>query len=505
MTKAEKARMTTERKPMQKTATGISGLDQILNGGLPKGRVTLVTGNSGTGKTLLGIEFLVNGIRQYDENAILVTFEESAPKVTENVSSLGFDLDNLQDDGKLAMMAFKVDPPETSMGYFDFAPFLVLLEEAIARIGAKRVMLDTIELLFGAYSDETTMRIELVKLMHWLEVHDVTAVITGESGKNTLTRFGIEEYASDCVIVLDHRIHADVSTRLLRVMKYRGSVHGTNEYPFLIGKDGFIVLPVTSLSLDYAVSWERAPIGVPEIDEMLSGGPYRGSTTLVTGVAGTGKTSIAMSMVNTACARREKSLVLLHEESAPQLERNMNSIGINLKQWTDSGMLKIWASLPQEFGLENHLAMFTSMLESFKPVIVAIDGLMAFTKGGFDPDVFAFTIRKIGLLKARGITTVLTALGKGVEDESSQLHVSSLIDTGILLRNVEKNGERNRLLVITKSRGTKHSNRLREFILSSDGIQLVDVYVGSDGILVGTERRVQEMIDENRNPGKIGQ
>src|SRR3984885_11114250 len=370
--RSEETKMTTNHKSIPKAETGISGLDQILNGGLPKGRTTLITGNSGTGKTLLGIEFLVNGIREYSENAILVTFEESAPKVTENVSSLGFDLDNLQDAGKLTMMAFKVDPSKKSLGYFDFAPFLVLLEDAIARIGAKRVVLDTIELLFGAYSDATTMRIELVKLMHWLEVHDVTAIITGEGGKNTLTRFGIEEYASDCVLVLDHRIPADVSTRLLRVMKYRGSVHGTNEYPFLIGNDGFIVLPVTSLTLDYAVSWERAPIGVPEIDEMLSGGPYRGSTTLVTGVAGTGKTSVAMSMINTACARGEKSLVLLHEESAPQLERNMASIGIDLKQWTDSGMLKIWASLPQEFGLENHLAMFTSMLESFKPVIVAI-------------------------------------------------------------------------------------------------------------------------------------
>jgi circadian clock protein KaiC len=497
--------MTTNHKSIPKAATGISGLDQILNGGLPQGRTTLITGNSGTGKTLLGIEFLVNGIREYSENAILVTFEESAPKVTENVSSLGFDLDKLQDDGKLAMMAFKVDPPEKSMGYFDFTPFLVLLEDAIERTGAKRVVLDTIELLFGAYSDETTMRIELVKLMRWLEVHDVTGIITGEKGKNSLTRFGIEEYASDCVIVLDHRVHADVSTRLLRVLKYRGSAHGTNEYPFLIGQDGFVVLPVTSLSLDYAVSWERVPIGVPELDEMLSGGLYRGSTTLISGVAGTGKTSIAMSMVNAACARGERSLVLLHEESTPQLERNMNSIGINLKQWTDSGMLKIWASLPQEFGLENHLAVFTNMLDSFKPVIVAIDGLMAFSKGDLDPDVFIFTTRKIGILKSRGITTVITTLGKGVEDESSHLHISSMIDTGILLRNVEKSGERNRLLVVTKSRGTKHSNRLREFILSSDGIHLVDVYVGPNGILVGSERRVQEIIDESRHQGRIGQ
>ncbi len=404
------------------------------------------------------------------------------------------------------MMAFKVERlPQEDKGYFDFAPFLVLLEDAIDRTGAKRVVLDTIELLFGAYSDETTMRIELVKLMRWLEDHNVTAIITGESGKNSLTRFGIEEYVSDCVIVLDHRVHDEVSTRLLRVLKYRGSVHGTNEYPFLIGKDGFIVLPVTSMSLDYAVSRKRVTTGVPEIDEMLSGGPYRGSTTLVTGVPGTGKTSIAMSMVNAACARGEKSLVLLYEESAFQLERNMQSIGINLKQWTDSGMLKIWAARPLEFGLENHLAMFTSMLDSFKPAIVAIDGLTAFSRGGFDPDVFIFILRKIGILKLRGLTTVLTTMGRGADDESSNLHISSLIDTSILLRNMEKNGERNRILSVTKSRGTNHSNQVREFLLSSDGIRLVDVYIGPDGILVGSERRAQEIIDESRHRGRTGQ
>ena len=403
-------------------------------------------------------------------------------------------------------MSFKVDHlPQEDRGFFNFAPFLVLLEDAIARTGAKRVVLDTMELLFGAYSDETTMRIELVKLMRWLEDRDVTAIITGESGKNTLTRYGIEEYVSDCVVVLDHRVHEEISTRLLRILKYRGSVHGTNEYPFLIGKDGFIVLPVTSMSLDYPVSRKRVTTGVPEIDEMLAGGPYRGSTTLVTGVAGTGKTSIAMSMVNTACARGEKSLVLLYEESAFQLERNMDSIGINLKQWADSGMLKIWAARPLEFGLENHLAMFTSMLNSFKPAIVAIDGLTAFSRGGFDPDVFIFILRKIGILKLRGLTTVLTTMGRGADDESSNLHISSLIDTSILLRNVEKNGERNRILSVTKSRGTNHSNRVREFLLSSDGIRLVDVCIGPDGILVGSERIAQEMIDENRHRGRTGQ
>ena len=498
--------MAVAHKPIPKSATGIAGLDQILNGGVPKGRVTLVTGNSGTGKTLLGLEFLVNGIRQYDENALLVTFEESATKVTANVGSLGFDLNKLQDDGKLTIMAFKVDPVlKEDGGYFDFAPLLVLLEEAIARTGTKRVVLDTIELLFGTFSDESVMRIEIVRLMRWLEDRHVTAIITGESGKDSLTRYGIEEYVSDCVIVLDHRVHDEVSTRRLRILKYRGSVHGTNEYPFLIGKDGFIVLPVTGMSLDYAVSRKRMSTGVPDLDEMLSGGPYRGSTTLITGVAGTGKTSISMSMVKAACARGERCLVILYEESAAQVERNMESIGINLKQWTDSGLLKIFAARPQEFGLENHLAMFIGMLDSFKPALVSVDGLSAFNKSEFDPGVFVFVTRKVGLLKARGITAVLTTLGNGADDESSDLGISSLIDTWILLRNIEKNGERNRILFVSKSRGTAHSNQVREFMLSGDGVRLVDVYIGPDGILVGSERRAQEMIDLNRHRGRTGQ
>jgi circadian clock protein KaiC len=498
--------MATEHKSIQKTATGISGVDQILHGGLPQGRATLVTGNSGTGKTLFGIEFLVNGILEHGENAVLVTFEESARKVTANVRSLGFNLKRLQDDGKLAMMAFKVERiPKEDRGYFDFAPFLVLLKDAITRVGAKRVVLDTMELLFGAYSDETTMRIELVKLIGWLEDHDVTAIITGESGKGALTRYGIEEYVSDCVVVLDHRVHNDVSTRRLRVLKYRGSVHGTNEYPFMIGKDGFIVLPVTSMSLDYGASRKRVTTGVPDLDEMLAGGPYRGSVIMITGVAGTGKTSISMSMVNAACARGEKSLVILYEESAVQVMRNMESIGIDLKQWTDSGMLKIWAARPLEFGLENHLAMFTDLLDSFKPAIVTVDGLAAFSRRSSDPEVLVFVNRKIDIMKSRGLTSVLTTLGRDADDETSDLRISSMVDTWILLRNMEKNGERNRVLFVTKSRGTKHSNQVREFMLTDDGLRLVDVYVGPDGILVGSERRAQEMIDESRHRTRAGQ
>lgn len=468
----------TER--VTKTRSGIFGLDQILNGGLPKGRTALITGNSGTGKTLLGTEFLVNGIRQYEENGVLVTFEESAPKVAANASSLGFNLNDLQDDGKLVMLTFKVGLDKKGDEYFNFAPLLVLLEEAIERVGAKRVMLDTIELLFGTYSDETTMRIELVKLMRWLEDRGVTTVITGESGKNTLTRYGIEEYVSDCVIALDHRVRDGISTRLLRVLKYRGSAHGTNEYPFLIGNNGFIIRPITSMLLNYPVSTSRVATGIPEINKMLSGGLYRGSTTLITGDAGSGKTSIEMSMVNAACARGEKCLVLLYEESALQLQRNMEGIGINLKQWIDSGMLKIWAAQPLEFGLENHLAIFTSMLDSFKPAIVAVDGLTAFGISAFDHEVFAFVFRKINIMKSRGLTAVFTGLGNEMENTVTSLHVSSLVDTWILLRNMENNGELTRILLIVKSHGTKHSSRQRELTFSSEGIHITDASISLD-------------------------
>ena len=490
-----------EPKSLRKTATGISGLDMVLDGGLPKGRVTLVTGNSGTGKTLLGIEFLVNGIRQHDENGILVTFEESAQKVTANVSSLGFDLEGLQNAGKLTILAFKVDPADKRTGHFDLNPFLVLLEDAIARTGAKRVVLDTIELLFGAYSDATTTRIELVRLLRWLEDNDVTAIITGESGANTLTRLGVEEYASDCVIVLTHRSHGEIATRRLRVLKYRRSAHGTIDYPFLIGTNGFIVLPITSMQLDYAASRKRVPTGVPKLDEMLSGGLYQGSTTLLIGLAGTGKTSIAMSVVNAACARGEKCLVLLYEESTLQLERNMRTIGINLRRWIDSGLLKIWAARPLEFGLENHLAIFHDMLDSFKPSVVAIDGATAFSRSGYDQEVFVFFNRKLGILKSRGITTLLTMLGSNTDNEAGNLHISSLIDTAILVRATEKNGERNKVLLVTKSRGTMHSNQARELIVTSSGIRLADVYIGPDGILTGSERKAMEIIDYNRRGG----
>jgi circadian clock protein KaiC len=471
--------MTTERKPISKVATGISGLDQILNGGLPKDRVTLVTGNSGVGKTLLGIEFLVHGMRERNESAGLVTFEEAGPKVTENVRFLGFDLDRFRDKGELAMLAFHVEPLAKDVGYFEFTPFLVLLEDAIVRTGAKRVLIDTIEVLFGMYSDETTMRIELVKLMRWLEDHGVTTIMTGESGKNSLTRFGIEEYASDCVIVLDHRVSEEMSTRRLRVIKYRGSDHGTNEYPFLIGSDGFIVLPITGMLLNYAAPQERVATGVQGLDELLDGGPHRGSVMLISGRPGSGKTSIAMSMVNAACTRGEKCLTVLYEESPLQVERNMESIGINLGQWTYSGALRIWAACPLEFGLENHLATFVGLLDSFNPSIVAIDGLTAFSELGMTREVLKFIARKINVLKSRELTTVITMFGDITPGNSMEMPISRMVDAWIMLRDTEENDARSTSLLITKSRGIHHSNLAHRLTLSNDGVRVASADQGS--------------------------
>src|SRR3984885_13875661 len=489
---------------LAKAPFGITGLDQVTNGGIPEGRVTLISGNAGTGKTLLSIEFLVNGIRDHDELAVLVTFEESAAKVAANVRSLGFDLKQMQDDGKLVMLSFKVDPSEEHE-HFDFSPFYVLLDDAIKRSGAKRIVLDTIEVLFGAYSNDATMRIELIRLIRWIEDKGVTAIITGERGNHGLTRHGIEEYVSDCVIVLDHRIHNEVSTRRMRVVKYRGSAHGTNEYPFLIGSHGFVILPITNITLDYDVFTKRVSTGVSKLDTMLGGGPYRGSTILVTGVAGTGKTTIGAAMINAACARGEKALMVLFEEAASQLERNMASVGIDLKQWVDAGLLRIWTARPLEYGLENHLAYLIDLLDEVHPEIVVFDGLSGFAGiGEYDSDVMAMIARKIDIVKQRGITAVLTTLGHGADDETSQIGISSLIDTWILLTNIESNGERNRLLFVSKSRGSAHSNQVREFVLSDDGIDLVSVFIGPSGVLTGSERRAQELLERSRHDREAG-
>src|SRR3984885_13352692 len=470
---------------LEKAPTGISGLDQITGGGLPRGRVTLVAGSAGAGKTLLGLNFLVAGARQYGEPGVLMTFEESATKVALNVQSLGFDLDELQQSGLLAVLAFRVDPSEmVAAGEFDFEPLFAILDDAIRRVGAKRVVLDTIEVLFGAFGDDAIVRSELSRLIRWLEDRGVTVVLTGERGNGSgLTRHGIEEYVTDCVIMLDHRVSAEISTRRRRVVKYRGSAHGTNEYPFLISARGFTVLPITSVALNYEASEERVSTGISRLDHMLGGGMFRGSTLMVSGAAGTGKTSLGAHVVNAACERGEQALLVLLEESPEQVLRNMRSLGLDLQPWVEAGLLRIWAARPATIGLETHLAILAELIEEKTPSVAVIDGIASMVNGRsnteVNPEAVSIVARKIDLFKSRGITNVITTLDQG--EDVTTVALSAMVDTWLQLRNTEANGERNRLLFVLKSRGTAHSNQVREFVLTHDGVELVDVYVGAAG------------------------
>jgi circadian clock protein KaiC len=485
---------------LDKAPTGIPGLDQITGGGLPWGRVTLVAGSAGTGKTLLGLNFLVAGARRYGEPGVLMTFEESAAKVALNVRSLGFDLDELQRTGLLAVLAFRVDPSEiVAAGEFDFEPIFAILDDAIKRVGAKRVVLDTIEVMFGAFGDDTIVRSELSRLVRWLEDRDVTVILTGERGENRLTRHGIEEYVTDCVLVLDHRVSAEISTRRLRVVKYRGSAHGTNEYPFLISARGFTVLPITSVALDYGASEERISTGIARLDHMLGGGMFRGSTLMVSGAAGTGKTSVGAHVANAACERGERALMVLLEESPEQVLRNMRSIGLDLRPWVKAGLLRIWAARPSAIGQETHLAVLARLIEEEMPSVAVLDGITSISSGlvasEVPTEVNSIVARKIDLFKSRGITSVVTALGQ--EEDANTPAVSSMVDTWLLLRNIEANGERNRLLFVLKSRGTAHSNQVREFVLTDHGVELVDVYIGAAGVLAGSARATQQAAERD--------
>ncbi len=474
----------------EKVPTGIKGFDEITGGGLPRGRPTLVTGAAGAGKTLFGIEFLVRGARDHGEPGVLLAFEEGPGDLATNVASLGFDLEQLERDRLLAIDAFRIDPSEiVETGDFDLEGLFIRLASAVESVGAKRVVLDTIELLFSALPNEAIIRGELGRLFRWLKDRGLTVVITGERGKQgDLTRFGIEEYVSDCVVTLDHRVHDEISTRRLRVVKYRGSLHGTNEYPFLITERGLVVVPITSVGLTYEASDERVSTGVDRLDEMLSGGVYRGSSVMISGTAGTGKTSLGAIMVDAACARGERALFFSFEESPQQLMRNMRSIGVDLQRWVDAGLLQLEAVRPTAFGYEEHLAMLHRLLDESEPQLVVLDAVASLTHAGARSETTSAISRDLDLLKGRGITTVMTTLTHGLSHESSEVDVSSLVDTWLLVRNDESNGERNRLMFVIKSRGSAHSNQVREFVLSDHGADLLDVYVGPNGVLTGSER-----------------
>jgi circadian clock protein KaiC len=484
---------------LSKTPTGISGLDQITLGGLPKGRPTLICGSAGCGKTLFSLEFIIRGAQEFNEPGVFIAFEEKADELATNVASLGFDLWKLQDEKKIKVDYIHIDRSEIEeTGEYDLEGLFIRLGYAIDSIGAKRVVLDTIENLFSGLSNQAILRAELRRLFQWLKNKGVTAIITGERGENSLTRQGLEEYVSDCVILLDHRIINQISTRRLRIVKYRGSVHGTNEYPFLIDEEGISVLPVTSLQLDKPVSSDRATSGIPALDKMLSnGGFYRGSSILVSGTAGTGKTSIAASFVNEACKRNERCLYFAFEESPQQIVRNMASIGMNLQSHVNSGLLQFYASRPTLYGLEMHLVAIHKAIRKFKPQVVVLDPITNLITVGTVSDVKAMLVRLIDFLQEEQITVMFTALTLNtVINEQTDEGVSSLVDAWVLIKDIEMNGERNRGLYIMKSRGMRHSNQVREFIITEDGLDLVDVYLGPDGVLVGSAREAQVLLEE---------
>jgi circadian clock protein KaiC len=483
------------KRELPKAPTGIQGLDELSRGGLPRGRPTLVCGSAGCGKTVLGIEFLVRGATQFDEPGVLMAFEETAEELTENVRSLGFDLDELVRQNKLSLDYVHIERSEIEeTGEYDLDGLFVRLGHAIDSIGAKRVVLDTIEALFAGLSNTAILRAELRRLFRWLKKKGVTAIITGERGDGTLTRHGLEEYVSDCVIVLDHRITEQISTRRLRIVKYRGSRHGADECPFLIDEDGLSVLPITSLGLKHTVSTERISSGVARLDAMLGGGGYyRGTSVLVSGTAGTGKTSLAAHFTDAACRRDERVLYMAFEESEGQFIRNMRSIGFDLEPWVQRGLLRFEASRPTLYGLEMHLAAMHKQIVEYEPRVVIIDPLTNFTSVGSTNEVRSMLVRLIDFLKAKQITAMFTSLtGGGNFLEQSEVGVSSLMDTWLLLRDVELGGERNRVMYILKSRGMAHSNQLREFLLTDHGVELQDVYTGPEGVLTGSSRLAQE-------------
>jgi circadian clock protein KaiC len=493
--RAKASRGEAQRGALPKAPTGISGLDEITLGGLPRGRPTLVCGAAGCGKTLLAMEFLLRGAEQFGETGVFMAFEETEQDLSQNVRSLGFDLDKLVADHKIAVDYVRIEPAEIhETGEYDLEGLFLRLGMAIDSVGAKRVVLDTLEALFGGFTNQGLLRAELRRLFRWLKDKGVTAIITGERGEGSLTRQGLEEYVSDCVILLDHRVTEQVSTRRLRIVKYRGSTHGTNEYPFLIDENGIHVLPLTSLKLNHAASTERISSGVSRLDSMLGGeGYYRGSSVLISGTAGTGKTSLSAHFANATCARGERCLYLAFEESPAQLVRNMKSIGLDLNPWIKKGLLRLEASRPTLHGIEMHLAVIHKMVNDFDPQVVIIDPVSNFSSAGSGSDAEAMVLRLIDFLKSRQITAMFVNLTAGGDAwEHTDVGVSSLIDTWILLRDIELAGERNRGLYVLKSRGMKHSNQIREFLLTGEGIELQDVYIGPEGVLTGSMRAAQE-------------
>lgn len=492
---ARSPRATAQLPVLQKVATGIGGFDEVTHGGLPLGRTSLVCGAAGCGKTLFGMQFLIRGALDYGEPGAFVAFEESEEDLAKNVASLGFDVQQLQRKKLLSVDHIRVERQEIEEnGDYDLEGLFIRLGLALDSVKAKRLVIDTLETVFGGMSNHGLLRSELKRLFNWLRDRGVTTIVTAERGDGVLTRHGLEEYVSDCVVLLDHRVNDQISTRRLRVVKYRGSTHGSNEYPFLIDRDGLTVVPITASSLEHQISTERVTTGVAGLDQMLGGhGYFRGSTVLVSGTAGSGKSSLAAHLARATCARGEKCLYVSYEESPQQILRNMASIGLDLRKDVSSGLLQISSHRPTSLGLEGHLAVLHKVTSEFQPSTVIVDPVGTMASAGALYDAHLMLVRMIDFFKERGITVMLTSLTHGGEaTEATDMAVSSLVDTWLLVKSVETNGERSRLLYVLKSRGMAHSNQVREFLITPRGIDLVEPYIGPEGVLTGTARVMQQ-------------
>ncbi|CCE08307.1 Circadian clock protein kinase kaiC [Bradyrhizobium sp. STM 3843] len=483
---------------IEKSPTGIDGLDEVTFGGLPKGRPTLLCGAAGCGKTLFAMTFLYNGAVQFGEPGVFIAFEEQPEDLIKNVGSLSYDIQKLIADKKIAIDHIHLDRNEVEeAGEYDLEGLFIRIGFAIDAIGAKRVVIDTIETLFGGLDNQAVLRSELRRLFEWLKSKGVTAIITGERGDGTLTRYGLEEYVADCVILLDNRVHDQLSTRRLRVVKYRGTAHGTNEYPFIIDQEGITVMPITSSGLAHGASTERVSSGIADLDRMLEGtGYYKGSSILISGMAGSGKSTVSAHFANSICASGQRCIYFALEESPQQIIRNMRSVGLDLQRWVERGLLRFSARRPNLYGLETHLASMHREVREFDPAAVVVDPISALMGAGVAGDVHTMTLRLIDFLKARGVTALFTNLGGGTaETATTEMQISSLTDTWLLLYNRESNGEHNRQLYLLKSRGMAHSNQVREFLMTSEGIRLREVYIGPEGVLTGSARLAQEAKD----------
>ena len=495
---ARKRTKSTRSVGLSKCPTGIQGLDEITSGGLPRGRPTLVCGAAGCGKTLLAVEFLVRGATQFGEPGVFVFFEETEEELADNVASLGFDLPALVRRKSIVLDHIYVERSEIEeTGEYDLEGLFVRLNLAIDSVGAKRVVLDSLEALFAGLPNEGVLRAELRRLFRWLKEKGVTAVISAERGRDQLTRHGLEEYVSDCVLLLDHRVHERLATRHLRVVKYRGSMHGTNEYPFLIGNQGISVLPITSLKDHHTASVERISTGIPRLDSMLGGkGFYRGSTILLTGPPGSGKTSLGAYFAHAAARRGERALYFAFEESPHQIQRDMRSIDLQLQGSVKRDLLRFHASRPTGYGLEMHLATMFKVVHSYRPSVVIVDPITSLLVAGSPSEAKSMVTRLVDFLKTEQVTSFFTSLVSGTRNlPETDMVISSLMDTWIVLQDVESNGERNRVLSVFKSRGMAHSNQAREFLITDAGLDLVDTYLGPTGVMTGAARVAQESRD----------